>query len=156
MADINKIDLTDIEDTLKGSFESVVGFQLTDYGINGTLALASGRTEEIGGFTYRVEGGDLIITDPGGIPNGYVYVLIQDDGDDTASAYLSTKGGTWDPNKGGYYVNDASPDNGARVLFKAIKDTGPIYSAKGRISGKIVSDRLDDDDERSLLFALIF
>jgi hypothetical protein len=129
MADIIKLDLTQVNQYTAGAIQQP--FELTDYDDSATIELASGRTEEVGGALYRVESGDLTITD-GGVANGDVYVLILDDGDDTASAYLSTKSGTFDPNKGGYYINDASGDNGAKVVFKMTKFTGPIYRNKVR------------------------
>lgn len=154
-ADIIKLDTTQVNDYVSGALSNQKGFQLTDYADSATIELASGRTEEIGEYFYQVQGGDFTITDSG-LSNGDVYVLILDDGDGTASAYLSTKSGTWDPNKGGFYVNDGSGDDGAKVIMKMIKSTGPIYSAKGQISCKIMDDRLDDDSERALQFALMF
>lgn len=123
-ADIIKLDLTDVQDYIQGAIQTP--FHLTSYADGSTIVLASGRVEELGGYFYRVEGGDLTITD-GGVANGTVYVHIKDDGDGTASAYLATAAGTWDPNKGGYYHTD-----GAKVVFQMEKAAGPVYNNRVR------------------------
>jgi hypothetical protein len=160
MSDIIKLDMTDIEDTQLGIFQT--DFELTSYEDDADIILAAARVEYIGDFPYRVEDGDLTVTDSG-VVNGTVYILLKDDGDGTASAYVSTKAGDYDPNKGGYYVNDASPDDGAKVLFQMKKDTGPIYSYKARRwpsnpGGEIVSARhgLYNLDQRITIWSLIF
>ncbi|GAG91977.1 unnamed protein product, partial [marine sediment metagenome] len=85
------------------------------------------RVEEVGGFFYRVEGGDLAITD--GVANDIkAYIHIKDDGVGGADAFLSVNSGVWDANKGGYYHTD-----GAKVIMALYKATGPIYSKRGRM-----------------------
>jgi len=151
MADIIKLDMTNVADTQLGVFQTTPGqFELTDYTNNGTLELAAARVEYIGEFPYRVESGDLAITDGLGASAGLIYVHVKDDGDGTASAYTDTNKGTFDPNKGGWYHVD-----GAKVVFKMTK-TSSVYYNKGRMTNKIVDARLDDDTEQALLFSLIF
>ncbi len=154
MADIIKIDLTDVEDATQGNYQ--VPFELVSWVDDGSLVLGSGRVEYLGEFPYRVEGGNLAITDAVG--NGTVYVHIKEDGDGTASVYLSTAAGTYDPDKGGCYHTD-----GALVLFQMIKSTGPIYSRKARRwpndpGGEIVNARKTymDLDNRINISAIIF
>ena len=122
MATIDKIPLTNAEslNLLQGT--STTPFQLTDYE-DGTssLAVAGGRTEEIGGYLYSVNDGDYLIDTTAAVVNGIYYVLVKDDGTGSADAYLSTKAGTWDSNKGGYYVNDESADDGAKVVIAVFK-----------------------------------
>lgn len=136
MADIIKVDLTDVQDTLQGTYQQ--SFELTDYTDSATISLASGCTESLGDDIYRVESGDLTITDDG-LSDGTVYVLVLDDGDGTASAYLSTKGGTFDPNKRGYFINDASADDGAKVVFTMSKYSG-VYYGKTKRDLKTISN----------------
>jgi hypothetical protein len=124
-ADIIKIDLTDVQDTLQATFQR--DFELTTYADGSTITLASGTVEEVGGYLYRVEGGDLAITD-GGVANGTVYVEISDDGDGTGTAELSTTAGTWDPNLRGYYKV-----TGEKTIFAMTKAAGPVYSNRGRL-----------------------
>lgn len=121
-ADIIKIDLTDVEDATQGNYQ--VPFELTSWADDANIILASGRVEYLGEFPYRVEGGDLTVVDATGA-TGNRYIHIKEDGDGTASAYVSVNAGTYDPNKGGFYHTD-----GAKVLYQMIKDTGPIYSKK--------------------------
>jgi hypothetical protein len=169
-ADIIKFDLTDVQNTLQGVFQ--MPFELTSYDDGGTIDVGSGRVEMIGGYPFRVEGGDLEITDSG-VAAGNVYVLIRDEGDDTAVAYLSTKAGVWNPNLGGYYIDDGSADDGAKVLFKMIKEASPTsYTYRSRMwtgdevnkarENKITAEthhnlqnRLDSDYEDMIEYALI-
>jgi hypothetical protein len=160
MADIIRIDFADSQDTLQGLNQNI--FEFTSWGDDASIVLAAGRTEDIGGAQYRVEQGDLTITDSG-VANGTVYVLVIEDGDGTASAYVSTKSGTYDGDKSGFYVNDASADNGAKVLFQMEKSAGPIYSRKARRwpnfpGGELENARLGyrDIDERINVWSLIF
>ena len=124
-ADIEILPLTTVNEYVEGAIQNLPQFQLLSYADDASIILAAGPTEEVGGFYYRVTGGDLAVTDAVG--NGTVYIHIKDDGDGTASAYLSVNAGTYDPNKGGYYHTD-----GAKVIFKMDKTTGPIYSNKTR------------------------
>lgn len=129
MADIIKLSLTSVQDYIQGALQNP--FFLTDYSNSATLTLASGRVEEAGGYFYRVEGGDLAITDGLGVTYGDVYVHLKDDGDGTASAYLSTVAPTmsnWDANKGGYYHTD-----GAKIIMHMVRAAGPTYSDKARL-----------------------
>ena len=126
MADIIKIDLTDVQDTLQGTFQR--DFELTDYTDSPIIELAAGTVEEVGGFIYRVEGGDIVVADSGVI-NGTVYIEVSDDGDGTASAEVSATSGTWDPNLRGYYK-----PTGEKTIFAMVKSAGPTYSDKFRIS----------------------
>jgi len=102
MADIVRVDLTDVQDTLQGSY--TWGFELTDENDNSILALAAGRTENILGSLYRVEDGDLAIGDPG-VDNTY-YVYVSEDGDGTATAFLSTSIPNYSPQNGGFYFGN--------------------------------------------------
>jgi hypothetical protein len=135
MADINKIDLTQVNDSLEGVYEAVDKFFLTDYTDSATIALASGRVENIGGVPYRVEDGSVTITDSG-VANGDVYVHITEDGDGTASATISATAGTLNEAKGGYYSGSS------KVVFAMTKSTGPIYSSKVRREEKLI-EKLD-------------
>lgn len=141
-ADIIKLSDTLVNQYLAGARQTP--FELTnDYQDDGTIDLASGRVEEIGGSYYRVEGGSLSITD--GIGNGLnAYVHIKDDGDGTASAYLSIIAGLWDEDKGGYYHTD-----GAKVVFQLEKVTSSNYLHKTR--RELNSSRLEQA-LRSLIF----
>lgn len=122
---INKILLTNISDTLQGTFQ--FPFELTDYTDSSTIVLASGRTEEIGGYLYRVEGGGQSITDSG-VSNGTVYAYVQDTGSGSATASVSATVPTYDETKGGWY-------NGtSKAVCKMIKSTGPVYSNKTMLS----------------------
>ena len=133
MATIDKIPLTNAEslNLLQGT--STTPFQLTDYADGATaLSLAGGRTEEIGGYLYAVNDGDYAISETGVTDDTQYYVLVKDDGTGSADAYLSTKGGTFDPNKGGYYVNDATADDGAKVIASAYRGTA-TWEQKSRV-----------------------
>ena len=160
-ADIIKLDLAQVNDYISGAIRR--GFELVSWADDSSIVLASGRVETVGEYFYQVQGGDLTITDSG-IANGTVYCLIKDDGDGTASAYMSTKSGTYDPNKGGYYISDASGDDGAKVLFQMIKSSSPsVYSRKARTwpnwpGGELEKARNSfiDVDERITAWALIF
>ena len=154
-ADIVKLDLTDVNDYIEGAITNP--FQLTTLEDSSSLVLASGRVEKAGNFYYQVTGGDLTVTDSG-VAAGEVYILLLDDGDGTATAYLSTKNGEWDANLGGYYINDASGDDGAKVIFGAYK-ANSFYSGVYRmpngemtsvdVSGRISNDNLLFKGERS-------
>ena len=159
-ADIIKLDTATVNDYVSGAIRT--GFELTSWADDANIILGSGRVETVGEYFYQVQGGDLTITD-GGVANGTVYVLILDDGDGTASAYVSTKSGTWDPNKGGYYINDASADDGALVLYQMVKSAGPIYSKKTRKWANVPGGEIEnarqgalDLDERITVWSLIF
>ena len=157
MADIVKLDMTDIPDTQQGIYQAFPNqMELTDYNNNGTVDLASSRVEYLGEFPYRIEGGDIVLTG-GGLSDGVVYLIIKEDGDGTATASLTDEvvdDTNWNSDKGGYYIN-SGPNDGAKVVFKMVK-TGASYSSKGRMTGKVVDDRLDNDTERALLYSLIF
>jgi hypothetical protein len=124
---INKVDFTDLSDSQKATFQTQ--FELTDYTDSATIELASGRSEYLDPYPYRVEGGDETIVD-GSVANGNVYVHVLDGGSGVATAYLDTNEGTWDDNKGGYYYTVT----GAKVVFKMVKSTGPVYSKKVRMT----------------------
>lgn len=154
MADIIKLNLTNVNDYISGAIRR--GFELVSWADDASIVLAAGRVETVGEFFYQVQDGDLTITDAVG--NGTVYVHIKDEGDGTALAYLSTAGGTYDANKGGYYHTD-----GALVLFQMKKSTGPIYSRKARRwpnwpGGEIEKARQSelDLDTRIAIWSLIF
>jgi len=154
-ADIIKLDLTDVEDATQGNYQ--VPFELTSNADDANIILAAGRVEYLGEFPYRVEGGDLTVTDNTGA-TGIRYIHIKEDGDGTASAYVDTNAGTYDPNKGGFYHTD-----GALVLYQMIKSAGPIYSRKARRwpndpGGEIEKARQGsvDLDERITAWTLAF
>jgi hypothetical protein len=125
---LRKVLLTDTQDTLKNSY--LTPMELVDYtdGLVSTIQLASGRSEEFGGFIYLVEGGDLTVTDPGGLSDGAVYVYLQDSG--TPTAVLSNTAPTYDPNKGGWYN---SADKAIFVMTKA----GTAYNDRFRLVGPL-------------------
>lgn len=136
-ADIIKLDLTDVNQYIAGAIQ--LDFFLTTFASDGNIILASGRVEEVGGFFYRVEGGDLTVSDSG-IANGDVSIIIIDDGDGTATAKVSDEFGVEDSNKGGFYIN-GGPDDGAKVIFAMTKATGPIYSNRGRLLHPLSQER---------------
>ena len=124
MADINKIDLTDVQDTLQGTFQ--MHFQLTTMADGGSLALSAGRTEEVGSYLYRVEGGNVTVTDSGAA-EGTVYVYINDDGDGTASATVSDTAPTYSGTKGGFYSGTA------KAIYVMTK-SGSSYNNRMRLN----------------------
>lgn len=155
---INKLDFTDLQDSQKGTFQFPV--EMDSYVDGDTIALAAGTVEYLGEFPYRVESGDQTITDSG-VAVGAVYVLMLDTAaTGVALAYVSTKAGTWDPNKKGYYVNDATADDGAKVVFRMVKaGSTPIYSKRIRTRNDEVSKARDGQDELNdniTIKALIF
>jgi len=109
--------------TLQRSY--VRSFELTDYSNNGTLILAAGRSEEIGGNMYYVTGGNYTITDSAS--NGAAYVYVDENGDGTADAELLNTVPTYDSNKGGWY------SGAKKAIFSCVKSAGPIYSQKAKI-----------------------
>ena len=136
MADIIRVDLTNVQDTLQGSY--TWGFELVNYANGSSLSLAAGRTENIGGTLYRVEDGDLAIPAPGSDDTWYVYIT--EDGDGTATASVSTTVPTFNPNNGGYY-NGASK---AVFIFDRIAVANYIKKQK------LISINLDADGKLSL------
>ena len=123
MADINKIDLTDVQDSQKGLYQ--LGFELTSY-VNGTtIELEASRSEYIGQSPYRVEDGNLPVT--GSPSDGAVYLYITEDGDDTASATLSNTVPTYSPTNGGFY------DGLSRALFVFTK-SGSNYNDRYKMT----------------------
>jgi hypothetical protein len=135
MATIDKVPLTTAESLNLLEASRIAPFHLTDYTDGSTtLKLAGGRVENLGSFWYKVNDGDYTIDISAVSGDGTYYVLVLDDGTGEADAYLSTKAGTWDANLGGYYVNDASADDGAKVIMVMSKD-GSNYRGKVRTEG---------------------
>jgi len=99
---INKIDLTDVQNTQQGLFQE--GFELTDYSNGSSIVLKAGRVEYVNGYPYRVEGGDETVT--GSPSDGAVYLYIDGSGVDTTTALLSNTAPTWSSQYGGFYNGD--------------------------------------------------
>tara|TARA_R100001198_G_scaffold97046_1_gene91640 strand:+ start:4840 stop:5685 length:846 start_codon:yes stop_codon:yes gene_type:complete len=99
---INKIDLTDVQNTQQGLFQE--GFELTDYSNGSSIVLKAGRVEYVNGYPYRVEGGDETVT--GSPSDGAVYLYIDGSGVDTTTALLSNIAPTWSSQYGGFYNGD--------------------------------------------------
>lgn len=116
MADIIKVDYTNITDTLTAI--SRQPFQLSSYDDGaGPLYVASSTVEEIGGLLYVVDAGNVQITD-GGVSDGIVYIKLVEDGDGTASVSLSETTGTWDGQKSGVYSGSD------KFIGEMVKDSG--------------------------------
>ena len=131
---INKIDLTQVNETLQATFQQPMW--LTTNTDDTTLALAAGTVEEVGGYLYRVEGADETVTDDG-VPDGTAYIYINDPG--TGVAVASCKGvpPTWSATKGGYYRANT------KAIFVLVK-SGTTYSKKQRL-GYINGNRINGD-----------
>lgn len=116
MADILKVDYTNLTDTLIAI--SRQPFQLSSYVDGaGPLYVASSTVEEIGGNLYIVDGGNVQITDSG-IPDGDAFIFLSEDGDGTASLFLSATNGSWDSQKSGIYSGPS------KFIGQMVKDSG--------------------------------
>ena len=125
MSDIRKILTTSVSETLIGTYSQ--RFELTDYtDSTSTLFLAASRYESIGGFLYVIENGDYEIDVTAAVSDGTWYVHVKDGGSGTATAYLDSNKGTFDPNLGGFYYT------GAKVVYQITK-SGTSWTNKGRL-----------------------
>jgi hypothetical protein len=125
MSDILITDLTDIEQTLKNTFQQV--FQLTQY-TSGTssIVLAAGNSERVGGALYHIANGDFTVTDPG-VADGVAYVYLTALTATTGDAYLSAQVPTFDSNSGGWYFD------GDKAIIRLVKN-GAVFDRKERLS----------------------
>lgn len=114
-----KNDLTDTTEVMEGYVTTP--FQLSSYADDGNLALAYGRSEEIGNRTYTIDTSNFTITDSASDGIAYVYVSENGDGDIIAEllnntpSYISYL-------KGWFYGQK-------KALFKLTK-SGSTYSNK--------------------------
>ena len=141
MATIDRIPLTDANSLDYLSANTSLIFHFEDYS-NFTLPLklAGGRSEGIGDFFYKVNDGSFTIDVSAVSGNGEYFVLVLEGGSGTATAYLSSKGGTWISSKGGYYIDDASGDDGAKVILSVHYENGDYVGRRRREDLSFVSD----------------
>jgi hypothetical protein len=121
MAEIVKIDLTDVSDTLTNNI--LQGFALTNPGDIDSAApkLESGRSEEIGGQLYQVRDGDLVVS--GSPSDGTAFVYIEDTGSGV-TATMSNTVPSWTGQ--GFY------NGNAKAVFSCSVSSGS-YGGKQRI-----------------------
>lgn len=122
MPDITIINATDVQNTLQGSFKP--GFKLTSYADDSTVTIISGTYEEVGSQLYRVDGGDLAVTDSAS--NGNAYLYLSDDGDGTGTAELLNTVPTYDSIRGGFYSS-------AKKAILFLRKNGSTYYNKTQI-----------------------
>ena len=119
-------DLTDVQQTLQNTFQQCM--HLTNYTDGtGSLLVAAGNSERVGGALYYVTGGDYTVTDPGGLIDGDIYIYLTDTGGGVGDAYLSNTGPIFDSNNGVWY------NDGDKAIIYMVK-SGTSYNKKARLS----------------------
>lgn len=115
---INQILISDVQNYLKGNL--AFPFDISDLETD-TLQLSAGRTDKINDNFYRIEGGNLAVTDSAS--NGISYIYIDENGDGTASAELLNTVPVFSVAKGGFYSGNK------KAVVKLVK-TGAVYTDK--------------------------
>jgi len=120
---INKIDLSQINETLSAAF-SARGFQLQSLADDSSMILEGGGIEEIGSYLYRVEGA----TTPADATsaNGDRYLYVYDSGTGTATAEILTNAPVWNSALGGFYYNNK------KAVYYTFKLSG-TYTRKQKV-----------------------
>ena len=131
---INKIDLTQVNETLSAVFNSR-GFQLSSIAIDTSMIIEGGGVEEIGNYLYRSVG-TTTPTDATGA-DGDRYLYISDDGTGVGTAEILTTVPEYSKERGGFYYKQK------KCIYYTYKSSGN-YTKKTRY-GYTFGDRTLND-----------
>jgi hypothetical protein len=121
--------LLDDEVGLSNALQGVIanGLTLTSYTDGtGVPTLSNGRTGELAGALYRVEGGDMAVDVTGVSGDGTYYIYINPS---LLTAYASATVPTWRGDLGGFYL---ASDSNVKAFFRFVK-SGTSYIGRSNI-----------------------